>query len=238
MRRIAWIGRYRGYSGFAQATRRYVASLLPLIDNLIIAPLEVLENSDPYQPLVGDIEDSDFKLVNHLPTTDPEANAYLSVYEFDRIPEEWIPILNQAQLILTQSHFCQGLFAKLINDPSKIHVISYILPDTASPEGEQLRFDSPDVCIFGSVFEWIPRKAPERMIEAFLNEFSNNYPVRLILRTDHPTIRDLPKYVSATYHDSCIQILSSPIPDITSFYRGLNCYISCTAGEGFGQNDG
>ena len=88
MRRIAWIGRYRGYSGFAQATRRYVASLLPLIDNLIIAPLEVLENSDPYQPLVGDIEDSDFKLVNHLPTTDPEANAYLSVYEFDRIPEE------------------------------------------------------------------------------------------------------------------------------------------------------
>ena len=95
---------------------------------------------------------------------------------------------------------------------------------------------TPQMYVFLGVFlNGFHGKAPERMIEAFLNEFSNNHPVRLILRTDHPTIRDLPKYVSATYHNSCIQILSSPIPDITSFYRGLNCYISCTAGEGFGR---
>jgi len=39
MRALVWVGRFRGYGGFVQSTRGYVQSLIPLVDNLIIAPI-------------------------------------------------------------------------------------------------------------------------------------------------------------------------------------------------------
>ncbi len=47
MRRLVWIGRYRGTSGFAIATRQYVLALQKYTKDLAIAPLEVLEDTDP-----------------------------------------------------------------------------------------------------------------------------------------------------------------------------------------------
>ena len=38
-----------------------------------------------------------------------------------------------------------------------------------------------------------------------------------------------------SYDDPRIHVIAEPIPDITTFYKDINAYISCTAGEGFGQ---
>jgi len=235
MRPLVWAGRFRGYGGFSQSTRGYVQSLIPLVDKLIIAPLEVLEPSDPLNAFVKPFNDEDFRLMNHGPNKDPEANAFLSVWEFDHIPQDWIDPFVQAKIILTQSHFCAEIFAKAIGDRSKIHVISYILPPSASPIGPTIRNFGKEYFLFGSVFEWVPRKMPELMIQAFQEEFSQDEKVCFILRATHPNIPNLTAYVAQKYHDPRLIVLNDPITDITAFYRGLDCYISCTGGEGFGQ---
>jgi len=235
MRPLVWVGRFRGYGGFAQSTRGYVQSLIPLVDNLIIAPMELLEPADPLNALVKPFDDNDFRIMNHGPNMDPDASAFLSVWEFDHIPEEWIDPFIQAKVILTQSRFCSEIFAKAIGDRTKIHVVSYILPPTASPLGPTIRDFGKEYFLFGSVFEWVPRKMPELMIRAFQEEFTKNEQVCFLLRTTHPNITNVMEFVRQKYHDPRLLVLTNPIPDITAFYRGLDCYISCTGGEGFGQ---
>lgn len=235
MRALVWVGRFRGYGGFVQSTRGYVQSLIPLVDNLIIAPMELLEPADPFNALVKQFDDNDFRLMNHGPNKDPDASAFLSVWEFDHIPQEWIDPFIQAKVILTQSRFCAEIFAKAIGDRSKIHVVSYILPPTASPIGQTIRDFGKDYFLFGSVFEWVPRKMPEIMIQAFEEEFSHNEQVCFLLRTTHPNIANVTEFVRQKFHDPRLIVINTPLPDITAFYRGLDCYISCTGGEGFGQ---
>jgi len=236
-RKIIWIGRFRGYSGFAVASREYFLVTKQYFNNLYLASLEVLEDADPLKQysISLPIEDSALKIVNHLPITEPDAEVYFSVFEYDRIPDTWIDIFNRSKLIMTQSNFCKNIFSKFIDEPLKIHVIPYILPNNFFPEGKKIRYFPENIFIFGSVFEWVARKVPERMIQAFVEEFKINEPVRLILKTSHPEGKDIKKILREITNDSRIILLDQQIKDIAEFYRGLDAYISCTAGEGFGQ---
>ncbi len=176
MKTVVWIGRYvRG--GFAPGARRNVKALLPYVDKLIVAPLYVLPEDHELYPFVEDFDEGEgdfFKVVNHLPITDPTADAYYSVFEFDQIPPQWAEIFDNAKLIMTESHFCKEIFSKQVKDPSKIHVIPYILPKSIrefDPHGKKFRPWPSDQFVFGNIFEWVPRKVHERTIIAFLNEF-------------------------------------------------------------------
>ncbi|MHA1341323.1 MAG: glycosyltransferase [Promethearchaeota archaeon] len=236
-RKIVWIGRFRGYSGFATSTREYFLSILPYFHKLYIAPLEVLKENDPLKQYLVPLplEDTELKIINHLPTTDPEAEVYFSVFEYNRIPDSWIPIFNQARLIMTQSNFCKQIFSQFIDDPSKIRVVPYILPKNFRGDGPKIRYFPEDIFVFGSVFEWVPRKVPERTIKAFVEEFSSNEPVRLVLKASHPQGKNVKELVSNITKDERIIVIEDIIEDISAFYRGLDAYISCTAGEGWGQ---
>lgn len=237
MRRVVWIGRFRGHKGFATATREYVNALLPLMPSLAIAPLEVLDAGDPLrarlapQPVEGDA----FKVVNHQPIMEPEADCYFSIWEFDRIPSEWVSILENARLILTQSTFCKDMFARAVGRSASIHVVPYILPRQYVPNGPMNRLAPRGTFVLGSVFEWVTRKVPELTIKAFEQEFDRGEPVKLFLRTDHPEGLDTAKLVKDCTSDPRIEPIPDVIPDLAAFYRGLDAYISCTAGEGYGQ---
>jgi glycosyltransferase involved in cell wall biosynthesis len=240
MKELVWIGHFRGQNGFATATREYFYSLLPFIPNLKLAPLEVLEETSEFQryqaPLPLNEDNPNLvKVINHFPTTDPEAPIYLSICEYDHIPKEWVSILNQAKLIMTQSTFCRNIIANQINDKSKIHVIPYILPMEFKPEGEKMKYFDDTIFTFGSVFEWTLRKVPFITIQAFIQEFTKKEPVRLMLRTFHPYGGDCEQILRDFTLDPRILIIQKPIQDLSMFYRGLNAYISCTAGEGYGQ---
>lgn len=238
LRPITWIGRFRGCSGFAIASRGYVNALLPLVDELSIAPLEVLEEKDPLRRHLAQmpLDDGQFTVLNHLPTTDPEADAYLSVWEFDRIPAEWASIFEQASLVMTQSSFCKRLFEEGTNGAVEPHVVPYIIPPHFSPRGPVKRFFPRDVLVFGSVFEWVPRKVPGLTITAFLEEFDKDEPVRLLLRASHPSGADVAALVDDISHgDERVVVLPESIPDLAAFYRGLDSYTAVTAGEGYSQ---
>ncbi len=237
LRRVVWIGRFLGHGGFATATRGYVNALLPRMENLSIAPLEVLDTADPLRARLArlPLEEDVFKVVNHQPTQDPEADCYFSVWEFDRIPSGWAAILQKARIILTQSTFCKEMFVRAVGSQANIHVVPYIIPEQYVPTGSLNRSFPRDTFVFGSVFEWVPRKDPRYTIRAFEEEFDRDEPVELLLRSDHPEGMDTRKLVRDYTRDSRVEPIPASIPDLAAFYRGLDAYISCTAGEGYGQ---
>ncbi|MHA1820051.1 MAG: glycosyltransferase [Promethearchaeota archaeon] len=261
-----WVGRFRGYSGFSVSTREYFQAALKYFPNLKLAPLSILEDNDPLKQYLSDMPPPDdaFYIINHIPTTDPEAQAYFSVFEADHIPDNWIEIFNRALVIMTQSKFCKRIFSKNIDDPSKIHVIPYIIPDKFKPSGKKMDVlkefkiklgdldNKENPFIFGSIFEWIPRKAPERTIKAFIEEFNRDENVILLLRTYSTQVpfiydptspdgkiksrRPLKEIIEDIAEgDPRVVLIDQVIPNLDEFYRGLNAYISCTAGEGWGQ---
>jgi glycosyltransferase involved in cell wall biosynthesis len=247
-----WVGRFFGYGGFATATRRYVRALLPYFPDMKIGSLEALPPDHEFTQLCGEPQESDFIVVNHLPVTDPEAPAYLSVWEYDHIPDSWAKILHQARLILTQSEYCKNVFGKALGEYGKISIIPYILGDdilhysrdistTHTVKRTEL-FYSRLFCIFGSAFEWVARKVPDRMIQAFLEEFEPYEVARLVLRTyppDNAIIKqewgDLYDKYENAIKNGRIRVVYDSIPNIIDFYQAIDAFILCTAGEGYGQ---
>ncbi len=235
MRPLVWVGHFRGTSGFAIATREYARAFMRHYPDVLIAPLAALESSDPFAPLVKEVPRGAFELVHHLPTTDPEADAYFSVVEYDRVLPEWEPLLENAKVVFTQSEFCRSVFKKVVTDPGKIHVVPYILPASITSRGQRLRVFPPDKFIVGSAFEWISRKAPDLLLQAFIEEFRPSEPVLLALLTYNAPPRALKRIIDRLEGNKNIAVIHAPIGDIGVFYRSLDCYISCTAGEGYGQ---
>jgi glycosyltransferase involved in cell wall biosynthesis len=237
MKTLVWVGHFRGTSGFAIATREYVHAFMRHYPSVQIAPLVALEPENPFAPYVrpNSRREGAFELVHHLPTTDPEADAYFSVIEYDRVLPGWGPLLDQAKIVFTQSHFCKEVFVKEVSDPSKIHVVPYILPPGFTARGLRLRYFPKTTFVVGSIFEWIPRKLPEILIRAFVEEFRPEEPVTLVLRTYNVPEGALEKILATLDGNKNIKLLETPLDDMPAFYRGLDCYCSCTAGEGYGQ---
>ena len=238
---LVWVGRFRGISGFAQSTREYAKAVHQFYPKLVIAPLSILEPDDPLFPLVQEPSPPVLEVINHLPTTNPWAQVFFSVYEYRDIPSDWVEIFQQASLIFTQSRFCKEIFSRHLDEKDKVIVAPYIIPEAFQPEGSVLRFTPPSVFTIGSVFEWIPRKQPYRLIRAFLEEFSLDESVALYLRTYNYSFSNLHAHLKECGFDfpeeklKRVQLIHETLSDMSAFYRGLDCYASPTAGEGFGQ---
>ncbi len=235
MRPLLWVGHFRGVSGFATATREYVRAFTRHYPDVCIAPLAALEPSDPFAPLVKEAPRGAFELVHHHPTTDPEADAYFSIVEYDRVLPEWEPLLENAKVVFTQSEFCRGVFEKVVTDSGKIHVVPYILPPGLPTRAHNLRTFPRDKFVVGSVFEWVPRKVPQLLIQAFVEEFRPSESALLALRTYNAPQGAVKRILKLLEGNKNVEVLPTPIQNLAAFYQSLDCYISCTAGEGYGQ---
>ena len=246
-RRIVWKGFFNGSTGYINASRRYAQLTYEIWKDTVIAPYREIGKDDPIHKLViNDVRKDDLHILHQIPTVSPNEEAYFTVTEFNIPPHEWWISLNKAKLIITQSKFCRDSFARIDGvDKSNIKIVNYPLPDIVK-EGpssrekyinyanQRLGFNNP--FIFGSVFEWVCRKKPELMWEAFTQEFDKNEEVLLINKISIPQgFRDW-KLIYNKYckDDPRIIIDQEYYNDLSIFYRGIDSYISCTAGEGWG----
>lgn len=113
-----------------------------------------------------------------------------------------------------------------------------------SPEGPRERLGLPDeIFVFLSVFGWSERKGPDVLVKAFLEEFSADDPVALVIKTHRLEMDDFPR---EWYHSLANQV-SKPNPpqvhllvqdlypdQLASLYRGADCFVLPTRGEGVG----
>jgi glycosyltransferase involved in cell wall biosynthesis len=234
-KQVVWKGFFEGDSGYIRATQRY-----PLATEFAGLPVSIMpfNKLQPTNPLNKYLYKGGpcLQILHQIPTVSPNEEAYFTVTEFDVAPHEWWNSLRKAKVILTQSKFCRDIFAKIDGvDKQKIKVVYYPQPENCVPNGPKLNFGQYDF-VFGSVFEWVARKKPELAWEAFIQEFDKNENVVYVNKLSIPNgFRDWKRIAkSFVERDDRIKFTLQHYPDITQFYRGLDAFVSSSAGEGWG----
>jgi len=240
---VIWRGYFSGSSGYTQATKRYPIATVMAGYNTKIMPMDNLDPKDPLSTLLvrsdKDLENS-LQIVHQIPTTVPNLEGYFTVTEFNMCPPEWWESLLHAKLILTQSKFCKDIFGSIPGmNKSKIKVVYYPMPAYCVEKGPNLRqklhFNN-DTFIIGSIFEWVARKKPELMWEAFINEFKPDEKVLFLNKIQPPNFfRDWwYRFNQYRKKDPRIQLINGFVEDMGTLYRTFDCTCSPTAGEGWG----
>ncbi len=165
-------------------------------------------------------------------------------WEYDGLLPGWKEGLNQAQQIWVPSQRVHNIFAKHGVIEEKIHVIPHgIDPAQFTPDGP-VWLDNPDNRFtFLFVGGLLHRKGIDVLIKAYLNAFSTDDPVRLLIRdvgtgsvyATQSMERQL-EALSLTEGLPKIQILHQEIPEyaLPALYRSADVLLHPIRAEGFG----
>lgn len=99
--------------------------------------------------------------------------------------------------------------------------------------------------VFGSVFQWTERKDPRALVGAFVQAFTADDPVRLIIKSyegDSPTtgvtakVDQIVRSMPLRHEPPRIEVVSRAEDSaaMAAFFEAIDCYVSAHRGEGFG----
>lgn len=250
MKQVIWKGFFRGDSGITTCSKRYPILLNETGIKCRLESYNGFTKGDPLEKLSVKNRDNSFVILHQVPLIDVNADGYYVVTEFEECPREWWPCLIRAKVIMTQSRFSKQIIAKIPGiDKNKIHVVNWPFDRTFKPEGDNLKskvinektgqyLEQYDF-VFGSLFEWVVRKVPHLMWQAFIEEFPREkYPRVAFLNKmtipqqgDPHGFRDWKRYFPK---DPRIMVYMERLEDVGDFYRTLDGYVSPTAGEAWG----
>ncbi len=173
-----------------------------------------------------------------------------TMFETDRIPEDWVYTCNQLSEIWVPSQFNRDTFTSSGVNPEKIRVIPCPLDfDFYSPQPgkEEFRKANPQLrrFVFLSIFDWNYRKGWDILLQAFAEEFHPQEDVSLLLKislfSNSDPMADIRKYLHSLGRDvhdvANIQVISSFLSDaqIRGLYVGSDAFVLPTRGEGWGR---
>lgn len=159
-----------------------------------------------------------------------DVRLIMTMFESDRIPEDWPEYLMLAQEVIVPSRWCQEVFAKSG------------IASTVVPLGYNDRaftyIDRPVPVENGEPFTFVHynsfniRKGFFEVLEAFSQEFKTNEPVRLILKT---TERKPPLPVLPSVYPN-IEVITEQVSEqeLIGILARSNCMVYPSRGEGFG----
>jgi GT2 family glycosyltransferase len=163
-----------------------------------------------------------------------------TMLETDRIPAEWVRQANLMDEVWVPSTFNVDSFQRSgVTRP--LHVIPLgIDPDHFNPD--ITGYPLSDTFTFLSVFEWGERKAPEILLRAFNDEFSETESVLLICRVlnrdgDINIEREVERMNLSTHGGRIVFSVNEVIPyyQAGALYRSADCFVLSTRGEGWGM---
>lgn len=180
----------------------------------------------------------------------PKPHILVSVWETTRLPASWVPIINSFDQVWCATEWQLDVYAASGVDKTKLVVVPFVLDPSLYdlngpllPEVDALRRQGRHV--FGSMFQWTERKAPQALLGAYLSTFRSGEPVSLVLKTyegDDPSnsvqakvtqLCDLYRSEGPRPH---VEIVSRKFThdETLAFYRSIDTYVSSHRGEGFG----
>ncbi len=183
--------------------------------------------------------------VSYVPVSDfdlhhPGKRVGFSMLEVDGIPADWVDRCNRMDEIWVPSRFNAQTFRE-----SGVETPIEVIPLGVDPEIFHPRaaaFKVEDRYTFLSTFEWGARKAPEILLRAFTEEFSEAERVLLILKVDNrDPVVDVGQEVRAMELPAgrapIAFLYNQPLPDsrMGSLYRSADCFVLPTRGEGWGM---
>ncbi|MFD0672885.1 glycosyltransferase family 4 protein [Cohnella sp. GCM10027633] len=168
-----------------------------------------------------------------------------TMWETSKAPAEMVEGCNQFDGLILPNEFNRQTFLK---GGAKVPLL--IAPygvdaDLFHPVGRRERLgESEETFVFLSVFGWSHRKGPDILLKAYLQEFGEHEPVVLLIKTFAKPTEPIPR----SWYEQAIQQVprKTGTPRVRTFtdimtprklaelYRGADCYVSPTRGEGVG----
>ncbi len=195
-------------------------------------------------------------LVNHIfpphfvRRGDASINVGRTMFETDRLPESWVSCCNEMDQIWVPSEFNRETFAragvrreKLVVVPGAINLEGY------DPKLQPMEIEGARGFNFLSVFDWSLRKGWDVLLRAFVEEFSPDEDVALIIKT-HSSLgygmdtieQEIVQFIGRTLGkemdrtpEIILQDTNLPAHRMPSLYRAADCFVLPTRGEGWGR---
>lgn len=167
-----------------------------------------------------------------------------SMFETTKAPPSYANGINRKDGFIAPNEFNRIAFRNAgVKVP--IHVAQYgVDSNFYTPSGPRERLGEPDdVFMFLSVFGWSDRKGPDVLVKAYLDEFTADDPVVLVIKTYRAAIADFPldwyhkvAAASSNPRPPRVRIVAADMSpeQMASLYRGTDCFVLPTRGEGVG----
>jgi glycosyltransferase involved in cell wall biosynthesis len=265
---IRYIGELLDHSGYGIAARINIALLIKMGHTVKCVPTGAKESQDTdwkMKLVLDNMADLDRDVapdivIAHVYPPESLVNykvegiplvSYIA-WETDMLPSNWVYYLNKyADHIITTCSEMQKVFKSsgIIKDVSILGPTVF-KEDYETQEVSAAKFSDIEESKsfkFYSIFQWIERKDPEKLIQAFIQEFDNNENVLLVLKTygvsyDRREFDRLVKIIngvavgSGIPYPPAIRIIPHRLTDgeMHKLHDICNCYVTPHRGEGTG----
>lgn len=195
---LKWVGPLFDSSGYASASRGYIGALIEHPEISLSLGAVTFEKTmktthGPLQDKMKSLLDTEVPhkiQVTHLtPENYPHTkakdkyNVCYTVWETDRLPSQWVELINTMDEVWVPSTWNKKLFEKSgVNKPVVVIPHCIAPPDMSNAADLDLGVD-PETYVFYSIFQWIERKNPACLLKAYLTEFKPEEKVCLVLKT-------------------------------------------------------
>ena len=262
MIKLRYVGAVADNSGYADAARNYIASLLSTGEVDLTVKTASFEHqktshgalADKIQTLIDKNVNYNIQIVHLTPENypafrDPKAyNIAYTVWETDRLPDNWVDLCNMMDEIWVPSEYNIEIFKRSGVVKPIIKIPHAIVKPAVPSSSQHIKMSiNDDDYIFYSIFQWIVRKNPVGLLEAYLTEFKPEEHVCLCLKTyrldSSPKEQDIIKKDIANIKASLnlrayppILFFGNlfPVEMMDAFYSKGHCFISPHCSEGFG----
>ncbi len=268
---VMWMGSALEPSGYGEASRNYLVGLDKYQDiNLRFIPLYFWQGPKPYFGRAWDVikrqserripGDENYILVHHSTPDNWQVgtrrcmwNIGVTTFETDGLPKRWQRSMRMMDEIWTFSDFNRQVFEEcgirrpITVIPHGVDCESYA--PTVQPLPELKRVVG-DRFVFGSVFDWSPRKDPKALIQAYYTAFAGHEDVVLLMNLFHQfgekdgnqkaaaQIRSIADSIGIPEADRppVMLIANESIPNeiMPRLYATFDAYVLPSRGEGWG----
>lgn len=191
----------------------------------------------------------------------PELRPFTYIaWEIEQVPEDWVPALNLYERVFVPSVFNQrALIAAGVRAEVEVvpHVAREVVLATEN-NGADYGVVADEDFVFYTIGSWTSRKAMEETLRAYLDAFTADDKVALIVKTepvDQMAFKALPREeresapphvamvwwnvarMLASYKNPAkVHLIAEPLPaaEIDRLHRRGDCFISLTHSEGWG----
>lgn len=247
-------GHFFEAGGYAKVNRNLAVGLNSLGVKVAINPVSTVNNLSEKEVLK--IRNVQSKVSKNAITIDSIIPSFANVtsgkykvlyttVESCTVPDQFIECIKCYNEIWVPSDFCKEVLEKY-DTGKKIFVIPNSFDKELYKEDGEKQTFNPKLksFVFGSVFGWSYRKGYQVLLRSFLEEFSNQDDVTLLLisrfngkenKIMNETIKEfIQKYKPK--NNPNISLYSNVIPekDMPNIYRAMNCHVLFSLGEGFG----
>ena len=108
--------------------------------------------------------------------------VWQTVWETDRLPRHWVPLLNDVDRVVVPTEWNRAVF-ETSGVTTPVFVVPHVVCDPVAGDGGAALDLPADLVVFYTISRWCQRKQPAVDLQAFLEAFTIDDPVALVIKT-------------------------------------------------------